>query len=32
MAYILFKERLGRLQIVGVVVLVLAVTALTVAS
>jgi drug/metabolite transporter (DMT)-like permease len=30
MAYVLFKERLGRLQIVGVVILVLAVTALAV--
>jgi drug/metabolite transporter (DMT)-like permease len=29
MAYVLFKEKLGRLQIVGVVILVLAVTALT---
>lgn len=32
MAYVLFKERLGRLQITGVVVLVLAVTALSVVS
>jgi drug/metabolite transporter (DMT)-like permease len=32
MAYVLFRERLGRLQITGVVVLVLAVTALTWAS
>jgi len=32
MAYVLFKERLGRLQIVGVVILVLAVTALAVVS
>jgi drug/metabolite transporter (DMT)-like permease len=32
MAYLLFKERLGRLQITGVVILVLAVTALSVAS
>ena len=32
MAYVLFKERLGRLQITGVVVLVLAVTALTIVS
>ena len=31
-AYLLFKERLGRLQIAGVVVLVVGVTALTVAS
>jgi len=32
MAYVLFKERLGRLQILGVVILVLAVTALTLVS
>ena len=32
MAYVLFKERLGRLQIAGVAVLVVAVTALSVAS
>lgn len=32
MAYVLFKERLGRLQITGVVILVLAVTALSVVS
>ncbi len=32
MAYILFKERLGRLQITGVVILVAAVTALSIAS
>jgi len=32
MAYVLFRERLGRLQITGVVILVLAVTALTWAS
>jgi drug/metabolite transporter (DMT)-like permease len=32
MAYVLFKEKLGRLQIVGVVILVLAVTALTFAQ
>jgi drug/metabolite transporter (DMT)-like permease len=32
MAYVLFKERLGRLQIVGVVILVLAVTALALVS
>ena len=32
MAYVLFKERLGRLQVTGVVILVLAVTALSVAS
>ena len=31
-AYLLFKERLGRLQITGVVVLVLGVTSLTLAS
>ena len=31
-AYLLFKERLGRLQIAGVVVLVLGVTSLTLAS
>ena len=29
MAYVLFREKLGRLQITGVVVLVLSVTALT---
>lgn len=32
MAYVLFKERLGRLQITGVAVLVVAVTALSIAS
>lgn len=32
MAYVLFKEKLGRLQITGVVILVLAVTALSFAS
>jgi len=32
MAYILFRERLGRLQITGVVILVLAVTSLTLVS
>ncbi len=32
MAYVLFRERLGRLQIIGVVILVLAVTGLTWAS
>lgn len=32
MAYVLFKEKLGRLQIAGVVILVLAVTALSIAS
>lgn len=32
MAYVLFKEKLGRLQITGVVILVLAVTALSIAS
>lgn len=32
MAYVLFKERLGRLQIAGVAVLVVAVTALSIAS
>lgn len=32
MAYVLFRERLGRLQVTGVVILVLAVTALTWAS
>ncbi len=32
MAYVLFKERLGRLQISGVVILVAAVTALSIAS
>ena len=32
MAYVLFKERLGRLQIAGVVILVLAVTTLTLVS
>jgi len=32
MAYVLFRERLGRLQIAGVTVLVVAVTALTLAS
>lgn len=32
MAYVLFKERLGRLQIAGVAILVLAVTALTLVS
>jgi drug/metabolite transporter (DMT)-like permease len=32
MAYVLFKERLGRLQIAGVTVLVLGVTALSIAS
>lgn len=32
MAYVLFKERLGRLQITGVAILVVAVTALSIAS
>jgi drug/metabolite transporter (DMT)-like permease len=32
MAYVLFRERLGRLQILGVVVLVIGVTALSIAS
>jgi len=32
MAYVLFKEKLGRLQITGVVILVVAVTALSIAS
>jgi multidrug transporter EmrE-like cation transporter len=32
MAYVLFKEKLGRLQITGVVILVAAVTALSIAS
>lgn len=32
MAYVLFRERLGRLQITGVAILVLAVTALSIAS
>ena len=32
MAYILFKEKLGKLQITGVVILVAAVTALSIAS
>ncbi len=32
LAYVLFKERLGRLQITGVVILVLGVTALSIAS
>jgi drug/metabolite transporter (DMT)-like permease len=32
MAYVLFKEKLGRLQITGVAILVVAVTALSIAS
>jgi drug/metabolite transporter (DMT)-like permease len=32
MAYVLFKERLGRLQVTGVAILVVGVTALSIAS